>query len=340
LTLIKPNINNIGEELYAQSTFDPVTGMVAGSSAQQGTNGAGKPIFRYVYHPKWKDVLKTLYKKGKTGAILQTGTPYCLDTLGTKEVLKGIKGSAPDKTVRYKGSLDIGNRLLGELVALKVNIAASAKEKTATGFGGLVFNDPNDPTNPYNGQTINLIASKADSALSCAGGLKGSYTRGDLADLLERLNSEFSGSFDTVGFGSPFGAKTTGATRATGVKPLAMVDYLQATGPANEPTQEFNFTELYDNMTPKSFQLSQNYPNPFNPTTTIEFSLPADAFVTLKVYNMLGQEVATLVDREEWSEGDNTVDFDAASLSTGVYYYRLVVNDGEFQQVKKMMLMK
>ena len=77
---------------------------------------------------------------------------------------------------------------------------------------------------------------------------------------------------------------------------------------------------------PTEFALSQNYPNPFNPTTTIEFSIPEDAFVTLKVYNMLGQEVATLIDRDELDSGENYVDFDANYLSTGVYYYRIVVN--------------
>jgi hypothetical protein len=91
---------------------------------------------------------------------------------------------------------------------------------------------------------------------------------------------------------------------------------------------------------PTEFALSQNYPNPFNPTTTIEFSIPEDAVVTLKVYNMLGQVVATLADREEFSSGENWVELDGANLATGVYYYRIVVNDGQFQDLRKMVLMK
>jgi hypothetical protein len=161
----------------------------------------------------------------------------------------------------------------------------------------------------------------------------------DLELLLRRLNREFNGKFDTLGFGAPTGPKPTGGTVTTGVKALALVDYLSATGPAIAPAQFFDYAEIYGSV-PNTFELSQNYPNPFNPTTTIDFTLPADAFVTLKVYNMLGQEVATLVDREEMTEGSNTVEFDANRLATGVYYYRLLVNDGEFQQVKKMMLMK
>jgi hypothetical protein len=84
----------------------------------------------------------------------------------------------------------------------------------------------------------------------------------------------------------------------------------------------------------------QNYPNPFNPATTIDFSIPADGFVTLKVYNMLGQEVATLADREEFLEGMNSVEFDASALATGAYYYRLTVDGGGFTAIKKMMLIK
>jgi hypothetical protein len=95
---------------------------------------------------------------------------------------------------------------------------------------------------------------------------------------------------------------------------------------------------MYD--VPAAFSLSQNYPNPFNPTTTIEFSIPEDAFLTLKVYNMLGQVVATLAEREEFSAGENWVELDGANLSTGVYYYRIEVNDGQFQDVRKMVLMK
>jgi hypothetical protein len=91
---------------------------------------------------------------------------------------------------------------------------------------------------------------------------------------------------------------------------------------------------------PSGFELRQNYPNPFNPVTAIEFSLPEDAFVTIKVYNLLGQEVATLANREEFTEGENEIEFDATALASGVYYYHINVNDGQFTQVNKMMLLK
>lgn len=88
---------------------------------------------------------------------------------------------------------------------------------------------------------------------------------------------------------------------------------------------------------PTGFELSQNYPNPFNPTTNIKFSIPKDGFVSLKVYNSLGQEVATLVN-EIKNAGIYQVDFDASNLSSGVYVYTL--QSGNNQLSKKMLLMK
>ena len=88
---------------------------------------------------------------------------------------------------------------------------------------------------------------------------------------------------------------------------------------------------------PYRFALQQNYPNPFNPTTTIEFSLPQLGFVTLKIYNILGEEVATLVS-EKLMAGEYKYDWDASGLASGVYLYRMVA--GDFVQVKKMILMK
>lgn len=88
---------------------------------------------------------------------------------------------------------------------------------------------------------------------------------------------------------------------------------------------------------PKGFSLNQNYPNPFNPTTNISFSIPVSASVSLEVYNIQGQKVATLVDGFK-SAGSYTVSFDASYLASGLYTYRLISNSSV--QVKKMMLLK
>ncbi len=88
---------------------------------------------------------------------------------------------------------------------------------------------------------------------------------------------------------------------------------------------------------PSDYQLSQNYPNPFNPATEIEFTIPAEHHVTLKVYSMMGQEIETLVD-EELPQGRYKKAFDASRLSSGMYFYR--IQAGNFSQVKKMTLVK
>ncbi|ACF12813.1 5'-Nucleotidase domain protein [Chloroherpeton thalassium ATCC 35110] len=89
--------------------------------------------------------------------------------------------------------------------------------------------------------------------------------------------------------------------------------------------------------TPATYALEQNYPNPFNPTTTINYTLASSGFVTLKVYDILGREVATLVN-EQMKAGQHIATFNAARFASGVYFYRLKA--GEFVKVKKMMLLK
>ncbi len=89
---------------------------------------------------------------------------------------------------------------------------------------------------------------------------------------------------------------------------------------------------------PVAFQLAQNYPNPFNPATTLSYDLPEATPVTLKVYDILGREVATLVDREQQVAGRHQYTFDASNLASGVYIYRL--NAGNISAVKRMVLTK
>ena len=101
----------------------------------------------------------------------------------------------------------------------------------------------------------------------------------------------------------------------------------------------FEYSEIVnvDVSSPAKYSLEQNYPNPFNPATVIEYSIPEMNHVTIKIFNVLGKEVATLVN-EEKSAGTYKVDFNASNLSSGVYYY--TISTGSFSSTKKMMLMK
>ena len=100
--------------------------------------------------------------------------------------------------------------------------------------------------------------------------------------------------------------------------------------------------------TPQTFTLFQNYPNPFNPTTRIQYSLPSQSHVTIKIYSILGQEVATLVD-EQQGNGNHAVEWSGKSttgmqVSSGVYFYRIEARESGgqllFASVKKMLLLK
>jgi hypothetical protein len=88
---------------------------------------------------------------------------------------------------------------------------------------------------------------------------------------------------------------------------------------------------------PKDYVLEQNYPNPFNPTTTIKFSIPKEGYVEMKLFDVTGREVATLVS-DPFKAGTYEIDFDGTKLSSGVYFYKVVV--GDFTATKKMVLIK
>ncbi|MBU1098318.1 MAG: T9SS type A sorting domain-containing protein [Bacteroidetes bacterium] len=92
-----------------------------------------------------------------------------------------------------------------------------------------------------------------------------------------------------------------------------------------------------DNSVPSSYSINQNYPNPFNPSTKISYSIKEQGMVNLTIYNILGQQVMTLVNEVQFA-GVHSVQFNASSLSSGMYLYKISVND--FYAVKKMMLVK
>ena len=88
---------------------------------------------------------------------------------------------------------------------------------------------------------------------------------------------------------------------------------------------------------PTKFNLSQNYPNPFNPTTNIKYQIVNNSFVTLKVFDLLGREIRTLVN-ESLKPGTYETTFDASALSSGIYFYTL--SAGEYNETKRMTLLK
>ena len=125
-------------------------------------------------------------------------------------------------------------------------------------------------------------------------------------------------------------------------------DTLSGTGSTNNLfIAKLNYEAASDvesgkNINPEGFALYQNYPNPFNPTTTISFSLKTDSKVTLNVYNVLGQEVSSLINNE-MNAGEHSIKFNALSMPSGIYFYKLEAkgtNGSNFSSTKKMMLLK
>ncbi len=330
-----PNYNNVGEELYAQGAFPEQekgkpSGMRIGTRDTVGFTVARtpKPIFAWNILPKWNDLVKAMYKKGIGG---QTGQADCFRLYNGKPIVKEIKGGLnPDK---LNGANGTGDVLYAEAVALKFNIAANAFGKTENpGFGTLIYSSPGSP---FDGMTVQAISDSLDRFMTMCAGVG---TASQFYDVVHALNTAFSGTLDTVTFGQTSISKPTGSTILKGIRAVGQVPYLYRTSAEMPPVMALR--PYRGEETPLQYSLQQNYPNPFNPTTIIQFDLPKDAFVTLKVYNLLGQEVATLLNREQMTEGTNEVEFDGSRLASGVYFYRLTVNEGQFQQVKKMMLIK
>lgn len=325
--LTLPNTANVVDEILKQG-FAIVVGV------PDELNSAGK-VKAYLLPGKQSNVFKTF----NTKSVRHTGTPHGLDfNLKGKPILKRQKVVQPTKH---------NNLFLANLLALKINIAASDAGKTPPGFGDLIYLDTQDSPwfTSQADWTVEEIAELADDMLTNWEGLTYQQYE-DVNGVLALINASFADSL-------PIGVEDTvswlgGKLVLNGVRPLSEVPiFLDVDGMAAPRTVRFlsEFPVL-----PGVFTLEQNYPNPFNPTTTIRFTLDEPAVVTLKVFTMAGQHVATLAEHEYLDEGPWDYDFDAGRLSSGVYLYTLSVQtvdeDEEssapqaYREVRKMLLLK
>ncbi|MBI4811174.1 MAG: putative Ig domain-containing protein, partial [Ignavibacteriales bacterium] len=320
--LAMPNFANLREDVYLQQGFGATGGLIIGIPLPDSVKKYG-----------WAKIAtsKLLQKSllDRTGIHTQPGRGFD-KFIGGKPFVKEQKEVAPRKH---------NNRLFAELAALKFSIVASAMGKTTIGFGELIYDEGSG--NTLSGLTLTQIAARVDSAMTY---WKDSAYHGwsylNFDTTIAKINRAFDGPIDTITYADKLVLK--------GVRPLVDVPFLHPNLdaiPARITPIPVDGSEL-----PMQFTLYQNYPNPFNPTTTIKFDLPVPSLVTLKVYNVLGQEVAMLIDREVMDEGEQEVEFTAERLASGVYFYRLVaegIEDEEtgelgqtFVSVKKMLLMK
>jgi hypothetical protein len=157
---------------------------------------------------------------------------------------------------------------------------------------------------------------------------------------IERSNG---GEFEAVGFVAGHGTTTETRTYVYTDKNIPAGSYSYRLKQVDyDGTFEYSDVVEVEVGVPAEFALDQNYPNPFNPSTKINFRLAADSKVSLKVFDVLGQEVMTLINNE-MTAGSHQVEFDAVNLNSGVYFYKLEAtgnNGTNFSDVKKMILTK
>ncbi|MBI4546781.1 MAG: hypothetical protein HY707_02290, partial [Ignavibacteriae bacterium] len=292
LGLPKPNLHNVGEELFPKGFGQPSPIFSATAPLPVGIpkGEKGASSVRIV---KYSNIVKSLLDQ-KSG-LKHVQASKCLNRFITGDSIKSQQSSLPPTKQN--------NKLFGELLALKLNVAASATGKFPIGLGELMFDDPSSPSNPFNGQMVNEILRKADTLVSCLTlTSKGPAPPLDsLYNVLRKINAAFADSVDTISFSTK--------TRLTGTKRIGEVLFLHKV-PGVAPVIIAS-PSIASGETPLTYNLYQNYPNPFNPVTVIGFQLPVSSLVSLKIYNVLGQEVATLLDRELLDEGEQEVEFEA-----------------------------
>jgi hypothetical protein len=316
LLLPMPNGGNMRDVMFKVSEY-LTTGLVVGTPVVPPASSQ----FGWIRIQKSQNLAKFFNDRGN----VQSGEPRPFDILGYKV----FTGERRNLTARK-----YSNHLAGELAALRFSITASTLAMTPPGFGELIYDDSTGGA--LNGLLVREIADSADRMLTLRWGPPSMYYR--LDQVITNINYAFSGPMDTISFAAQL--------RLKGVRSPDQVQYIRPSG--IPPTLVNPLAEERDE--PEQFTLFQNYPNPFNPTTTIAFNLTEPSRVTLKVYNVLGQEVAALLDRQQMDDGAQEIDFSANALASGVYFYRLEVvttadeeNDILAQtrvEVKKMLLVR
>lgn len=243
----------------------------------------------------------------------------------------------------------LDNHLVGELITFKVNSYASNNNIIMPSLDStenvwyldeLLYQD-DSASSLFHNTSLREIAKYADSLLTYSWRMP-LFNQADFVKLdtiFTRVNRAF---LDTIG--SALGPEDTLSykpliIRAT--KKLSDAEFLKRN--YTPPPRNTGILNSESGI-PEHFSLEQNYPNPFNPATTIGFHLPDDAVISIYLYNVLGQRLKTIVSEQVFSAGFEEVQFDASTLSSGVYFYRFIATSLEtgvtYSSMKKMMLMK
>jgi len=211
-------------------------------------------------------------------------------------------------------------------------------------LGNLIYKEAGNPLG-VGTMTVAQISAQCDTLMTNWEGVPFStYVMYDT--VIAKINAAFSDGtillpYDTATW------RHAGKWFIYGYRSISAVPFLIG-NPGAKPIQQVGL--LGGSGIPTQFALAQNYPNPFNPTTLVQFDVPGASVVTIKVYNMLGQEVTTLLNHQSYDGATrDVVTFDGSALASGVYFYRMtaqLINDNgqmtgaTFTQVKKMLMVK
>lgn len=311
-----------GAGLVSSSTWKPNMFMSpSGDTLSLTYRGAGDDmtvINRFGYRESGPGTMATV---SPSGAVLTAGTPrpqyYPFKYLNVVWIVY-TEGTSPGMSLKCIVSTNNGTNF-----AAPIDIATNVNVDNFWFSGGI------SPTGAFRGLDLFWVK--------------------DSAGATDKLMYVWSSVTAPSTFGTPeVVSQNPPVTSARGYLPCAIELGLSDVGVVfvaeNSGTRRVYF-DRYDAVTGirnnntivDNYSLSQNYPNPFNPSTTINFSIPKSEYVSLKVYDIMGKEIATLVN-SQMNMGSYSVDFNAANLSSGVYFYKLI--SGDFTEVKRMTLIK
>ncbi|MBS4027247.1 MAG: T9SS type A sorting domain-containing protein, partial [Ignavibacteriales bacterium] len=320
---ILPNVANWRDTAVFRSGGK--SGMVVGIAQPKET----AKFYGWIRYKKGTDM-------GKFYSVLHTDSAYNSPFDSVR------KAGASKKKIFVKelkpNALAYTNPFAQEFSTFKLNVLSSLSEVTPSGFASLRYVNFG---NPFNDLSLVQMYARIDSLLTYYKTKK--LSNGDSAyvgaPMLETLRKTLKaindGYADTISF-SNGDTVANGRLKFTGTVELFRVPFLRRPF-AKEQIEYFqpNTSEI-----PNEFALYQNYPNPFNPVTVIRYQLSVSSVVSLKVYDILGREVTTLLNNEQLEEGEHELEFNASAFSSGVYFYRLTANNGKFSDAKKLMLLK
>ena len=349
ITGICTNIGQLSSTAFSTLTYSATTGTLYTMGGSGGPSGIAECLFSVDMTTAATTFLAGPFSVGTFGEVIaynyDDGNIYHWSGQGMEKINTTTfaattvtrSGASVDEVqgAVYKGT---GEFVITDLIFLG---ATKAFTMTSGGFATLVS------TTPYQvrglGYEDPLLPVELTSFVSS---VSGNNVTLNWTTASESNNSGFeiersivNGEWSKVGNVSGNGTTTVSNNYSFSDRNLASGNYNYRLKQIdfNGNFEYFNLSNEVNIGVPDNFELSQNYPNPFNPSTTINYSLPTDSKVNIRLFDMSGKEVATLVN-EDKTAGYYSVNFNASSLSSGVYYYS--INANNFTSTKKMMLIK